>query len=475
MAQQAAESARQLAVQHLTLRVPWSEPPFPANPAGSAAFEGICRDARRNRLARAMTMTGASTIAFAHHADDQVETSIMRMASGSGKVGASGMRFVRRWGMGEREDNGLTWMGAQGMNRYIVRPLLGVSKDRILATCEANGLQYVTDPTNSQPDITVRNYIRNVLREESNLAQSSQKQDNPSPFAHKTSAIRDVIQSLRSSPYDTGPSKLHDAVRRIGEYVQQVDSRVSNFLSQNLIPSPPTTLLFPMTSLQSLQDDDQIALIRRILRHVSPQPWGHISAEASGSHRALQQIAQRVRTPRVQASFTMGAKVWWRPVYIRGPNNSKVGFGISSRSNGGGGWAWLAQRERPWAAKRLDQIGRGDPLEKDVTAQLRVALNERKSCSVLYDCRVLLRFDMAACSRNVVEALQSDANTTIRVTHSTPYHLPQVVLRKPYQPDEILATYSWPSEELRGTWAPKTPVLHAAWIQMSEVRTWDPW
>lgn len=75
-----------------------------------------------------MDETGSYAIAFAHHADDQVETAVMRLAHGSSPLGAIGMRPVRRLGMGEREDNPLTWAGVKGMNRYIVRPLLPVSK-----------------------------------------------------------------------------------------------------------------------------------------------------------------------------------------------------------------------------------------------------------------------------------------------------------------------------------------------------------
>ena len=33
----------------------------------------------------------------------------------------------------------------------------------MLATCDEHGLEYVTDETNFQPDITLRNAIRNVL------------------------------------------------------------------------------------------------------------------------------------------------------------------------------------------------------------------------------------------------------------------------------------------------------------------------
>lgn len=35
-----------------------------------------------------------------------------------------------------------------------------------MATCEENGLEYVTDKTNFQPEITLRNAIRHMLVEE---------------------------------------------------------------------------------------------------------------------------------------------------------------------------------------------------------------------------------------------------------------------------------------------------------------------
>ncbi|KAI9070009.1 PP-loop, partial [Trametes sanguinea] len=101
-------------------------------------------------------------IAFAHHADDQVETAIMRMSQGSGSRGLAAMRPVRRWGMGKK-DNEYFAFGADGMRKWIVRPLLHVSKDRLLATCEANKLEYIHDPTNFQPDLTFRNRIRQTL------------------------------------------------------------------------------------------------------------------------------------------------------------------------------------------------------------------------------------------------------------------------------------------------------------------------
>lgn len=134
MAAQCAKSAASLKVPHKKETIPWSEPPFPPRPTGSNDFENIARDARFHVLFNLMIQTGAPNVAFGHHADDQVETSLMRLAKGTTEVGAGGMRSCRRWGMGlGRSDEGeLGWAGYQGMNKWIVRPLLEVSKVNVV-------------------------------------------------------------------------------------------------------------------------------------------------------------------------------------------------------------------------------------------------------------------------------------------------------------------------------------------------------
>jgi hypothetical protein len=42
---------------------------------------------------------------------------------------------------------------------YVLIP----TQDRILATCDAHNLEYITDSTNFQPDITLRNALRHVI------------------------------------------------------------------------------------------------------------------------------------------------------------------------------------------------------------------------------------------------------------------------------------------------------------------------
>jgi tRNA(Ile)-lysidine synthase len=118
-----------MGVQHITTGISWSHPPFPPIPAKGQAFENTARHARYHVLFDAMTRVGAQAIAFGHHADDQVETAIMRIAQGTTELGVGGMRRCRRWGMGPGHGAGtLGWAGYDGMSRWILRPLLDVGK-----------------------------------------------------------------------------------------------------------------------------------------------------------------------------------------------------------------------------------------------------------------------------------------------------------------------------------------------------------
>jgi tRNA(Ile)-lysidine synthase len=92
------------------------------------------RDARYDLLIAHALKLGATHVATAHTLDDQAETILFRLARGSGPAGLIGMRKTMRRGR-------ITH----------VRPLLGVRKACLVATCCANGWRYVEDPTNRDP------------------------------------------------------------------------------------------------------------------------------------------------------------------------------------------------------------------------------------------------------------------------------------------------------------------------------------
>jgi tRNA(Ile)-lysidine synthase len=124
------EHAVSQGVPHRLLSIPWGESIFPPRPVPGEAFEELARKARSRLLLSAMVAEGANVIMFGHHADDQVETAVMRLSRGSGSLGLAGMRKLRRWGMGDRDSPApeLGWAGATGMGKWIARPLLDIPK-----------------------------------------------------------------------------------------------------------------------------------------------------------------------------------------------------------------------------------------------------------------------------------------------------------------------------------------------------------
>ncbi len=85
---------------------------------------------------------GGQATAVAHHRDDSVETVLMNLIRGTGIRGMSGIR---------------------PRNGFIVRPLLCVSREDILAWLADQGYAYMVDSTNLS-DAYTRNFIRlNVL------------------------------------------------------------------------------------------------------------------------------------------------------------------------------------------------------------------------------------------------------------------------------------------------------------------------
>ena len=112
------------------------------------SIEMAARKARHNFLARIAKKEKISTIALAHHVDDQVELFFIRLLRGSGGEGLAGMKWRN------------AFPGVKGIE--IVRPLLGESKSALRDYAAANKIKFREDATNSSLDI-LRNRIRQEL------------------------------------------------------------------------------------------------------------------------------------------------------------------------------------------------------------------------------------------------------------------------------------------------------------------------
>lgn len=110
----------------------------------SLSFEEYARNVRYEALVRMAHEQGCTVLATGHHADDQAETLLMRLLRGTSPHGLCGIPPVRLEG-----------------SLRIVRPLIEISRDEILAYIREKGLAYCTDHSNLDTA-----YQRNRIRHE---------------------------------------------------------------------------------------------------------------------------------------------------------------------------------------------------------------------------------------------------------------------------------------------------------------------
>ena len=107
-------------------------------------IESNFRKMRYTKLEEIRTEIKADFILTAHHADDQVETILMKIMNSSGFDGLQGLRKLRQ---------------------NIIRPMYNISKSEISDYASLNNVKYIDDPTNSDNTFT-RNFLRmNVIPE----------------------------------------------------------------------------------------------------------------------------------------------------------------------------------------------------------------------------------------------------------------------------------------------------------------------
>ncbi len=109
-----------------------------SGPAPGASVEAWARDVRRGALARFARDLDAGGIALGHTRDDQAETVLLNLLTGSGLGGLAGIRYASG-----------PW----------VDPLLDVTRTEVMAFCRSLGLRPRRDPTNDD-----RRFLRNALR-----------------------------------------------------------------------------------------------------------------------------------------------------------------------------------------------------------------------------------------------------------------------------------------------------------------------
>lgn len=129
------------------LGVPHETLADPDAPIGGASAQAQARALRYRLLAQWARERGIALLATGHHADDQAETVLMRLARGAGLAGLSAIRA--------RRDEG---------EIALVRPLLGWRRDELAGIVGQAGLTAVDDPSN-RSEAYDRTRFRALLRD----------------------------------------------------------------------------------------------------------------------------------------------------------------------------------------------------------------------------------------------------------------------------------------------------------------------
>jgi tRNA(Ile)-lysidine synthase len=108
--------------------------------ASGEGLEAAAREARYRALGE--LLAAGEWLLTAHHADDQLETLLLRMLRGTGVRGLRGIVAFGAFGVG--------WLG---------RPLLGFTREELRVEAAARDLVWLEDPSNAEPRHD-RNYLR---------------------------------------------------------------------------------------------------------------------------------------------------------------------------------------------------------------------------------------------------------------------------------------------------------------------------
>jgi tRNA(Ile)-lysidine synthase len=108
----------------------------------ATGIQEAARAARYQLLAEWCREHGCLHLLTAHHREDQAETHLIRRSASSGADGLAGMSAIREF-----------------TDCRILRPLLGVAKDRLVALLNAERQPFITDPSNRDPTFE-RSWLR---------------------------------------------------------------------------------------------------------------------------------------------------------------------------------------------------------------------------------------------------------------------------------------------------------------------------
>ena len=184
------------------------------------SLEEVAREERYKYLISVASRRGCGKVAVGHHADDNAETLLMNFIRGSGPKGLGGIPPVRP---------------LDESDILLVRPLIEVSREEILAFLKKQNQQFCIDKTNADTA-----FKRNKIRHE--LVPQIKHDYNPSI----TAVLNDTAEVMRS---------VDDFIE--SEIQRKMDS---------IVKKSDGVVVLKQRSIKSMHPFIRKAIIRRVLR-----------------------------------------------------------------------------------------------------------------------------------------------------------------------------------------------------------------
>ena len=274
--------------------------------------EAAAREVRYQRLHRIRDATRARFIATAHQQNDQAETVLMRLMTGSGVAGLRGIHPLR--------DDG------------VIRPILGATRAEVEAFLRERNIVARHDRSNDEPRF-LRNRVRAVLRELGGIEQlAGIAAEARALWPIVERAIDDAAATVTSSESETRFASLpKDEWLRsalLARHIRRLDPQARDFDAFRIAREVQTTKRMTVTKNLELVREDDAHVLRKREAASEPVEFEMQLSENAPAHIAA--IEATVHLARIPGSPKPDA----RSQKIQLPRGAAAHFTIRNRRPG---------------------------------------------------------------------------------------------------------------------------------------------
>lgn len=276
---------------------------------GERGIEAAARETRYARLQAIRASSGARWIATAHQKNDQAETVLLRLLTGSGLAGLRGIHPVRSDG--------------------VIRPMLGVTRGEIEAFLAERQVVARHDRSNDDPRF-LRNRIRVLLRELGGtdaLASAADQARAQWPLLERAIDEADahcVASSEMDARFVHWPDELWLRGALLQRHIRRLDPQARDFDAARIAAEMP--------SLKRLRVTKHLELIRKghalVLRR-PPEPFDAFEVDLTEDRPAhIRHLGVTVHVARRKGSSGAGRQL------IQLPFEGEPAFKVRNRRTG---------------------------------------------------------------------------------------------------------------------------------------------